>query len=730
MKSISRWLKENSEFDTIQTSEGDICIRSGNKAYKVEEDCEGFYTIMESYSNRILYGGLGKEELLEDLSDLHKELYKEPLIEKSLFGSLESQNKKALKSIDKQLAEFEKAKSSLQKAVDAHKEEFGKTILDISSSKLKDILESKSAAEMLIGIECIEQELNAAKEILRSNEYIGFCKKIDDNTGIFGRDKGKLTVNGGKDGLTSKTAGKVVDKKKKSTVDRDDWSKKEKDKWNKEHSVEESILNEEDVTKDFETFKKNTEDLSNHLANAAKVTELLQQDPTMQRIAKEASVTFSSTTGYMAAAGMALKLLGGFGVPGVGLVGTALMSGSVLAKQGNSISKTLKNPSMSMKQKLLKIAPNVAASALAVSGLGAVGKALGSVGHGGGDVDSTETDTDVTTETSTGDSSSDDLGEPTCENSIAAQANAKPGDILQRADGTKVELTQGDINWAKQLIKDADSGEADIGDVEIDSQDIGEAQVEDLDDNPVLDDTEHVVTPPEENDEASPDEDTTEDTDEVNSEDNEDDTKEETDTDDEENSEDDSEEAAEVNSEDDEDTEESSEDEDSEENDDESDEATDEDEEENSEEEPEVLETKKEVEEAWNFIKDDSDTPGWDELRSTDFSEQDQVADLYKATDHFYKGSGTGPYPEGIDNPLKLEDGSLVHAGIPLRKGNKDFEFMARWVPGEEDKLELYTEDGINIKELGWKSRDWKAALRIAKDMIEEDTSWFKDLPL
>lgn len=118
----------------------------------------------------------------------------------------------------------------------------------------------------------------------------------------------------------------------------------------------------------------------------------------------------------------------------------------------------------------------------AVSGLGVVGKALGSAGQGGGDVDSTETDTDITTETSTGDSSSDDLGEPTCENSITAQANAKPGDILQRADGTKVELTQGDVNWAKQLIKDVDSGEADTGDVEIDSQDIGEAQVEDDED--------------------------------------------------------------------------------------------------------------------------------------------------------------------------------------------------------------------------------------------------------
>ena len=40
----------------------------------------------------------------------------------------------------------------------------------------------------------------------------------------------------------------------------------------------------------------------------------------------------------------------------------------------------------------------------------------------------------------------------TCENSIEAQAKAKPGDVIQRKDGTKVKLTQGDINWAQQQL--------------------------------------------------------------------------------------------------------------------------------------------------------------------------------------------------------------------------------------------------------------------------------------
>lgn len=39
---------------------------------------------------------------------------------------------------------------------------------------------------------------------------------------------------------------------------------------------------------------------------------------------------------------------------------------------------------------------------------------------------------------------------PTIENSIEAQANAKPGDVIQRKDGSKYVLNRGDINWAKQ----------------------------------------------------------------------------------------------------------------------------------------------------------------------------------------------------------------------------------------------------------------------------------------
>lgn len=41
---------------------------------------------------------------------------------------------------------------------------------------------------------------------------------------------------------------------------------------------------------------------------------------------------------------------------------------------------------------------------------------------------------------------------PTIENSIEAQANAKPGDVLQRNDGTTHTLNQGDIDYAKNKV--------------------------------------------------------------------------------------------------------------------------------------------------------------------------------------------------------------------------------------------------------------------------------------
>lgn len=39
--------------------------------------------------------------------------------------------------------------------------------------------------------------------------------------------------------------------------------------------------------------------------------------------------------------------------------------------------------------------------------------------------------------------------EPTIANTNDAVANAHPGDVLQRNDGTRIEINQGDINWAK-----------------------------------------------------------------------------------------------------------------------------------------------------------------------------------------------------------------------------------------------------------------------------------------
>lgn len=39
---------------------------------------------------------------------------------------------------------------------------------------------------------------------------------------------------------------------------------------------------------------------------------------------------------------------------------------------------------------------------------------------------------------------------PTIENSVEAQANAKVGDVIQRKDGSKYKLNQGDIDWAKK----------------------------------------------------------------------------------------------------------------------------------------------------------------------------------------------------------------------------------------------------------------------------------------
>lgn len=451
----------------------------------------------------------------------------ELLQEKSLFGSMEGQVKKTLKAIDKQIKEFESViptiKAESEKLTDSigGEEAFGKAIASYSTDALKKIVQAKASVELAAGLATVEEELKHAREILTDKDYLSFCKKVDDNTKLFGGSKGKLTAKD-KDGkeidVTSKTAGKVVDKSKEGNLNKKDTNNTD------EEAKNESILNEEDVTEGLEDFKKKSEELGQALANAGQITEMLQNDPEMKKAAQAANVKFNSVLGVLAITGGVCKLLGNV-VPGLGLIGTALASGSVLARTGKSVTKTIQNPNMSISQKILTIAPSVAASAFAVAGLGNVAKTLtgaSAVGAGvatgletgsddsntgSNDVDTSSEDTNVednsTDDTTTSDDTSteddtssndteeetskddtdeaseEELGEPTIENSIAAQAKAKVGDILQRDDGTKVKLNQGDIDWAKKIVKD--------------EPDMAEATVEETNDmdNPIFNTEEH-----------------------------------------------------------------------------------------------------------------------------------------------------------------------------------------------------------------------------------------------
>lgn len=443
----------------------------------------------------------------------------ELLQEKSLFGSMEGQVKKTLKAIDKQIKEFEsviptiKAESEKLTNSIGGEEAFSKAIAAYSSDALKKVVQAKASIELAAGLATVEEELKHAREILTDKDYLAFCKKVDDNTKLFGGSKGKLTAKD-KDGkeidVTSKTAGKVVDKSKEGNL-----NKKDANNTNEE-AKNESILNEEDVTEGLEDFKKKSEELGQALANAGQITEMLQNDPEMKKVAQAANIKFNSVLGVLAITGGVCKLLGNV-VPGLGLIGTALASGSVLARTGKSVAKTIQNPNMSVSQKILTIAPSVAASVFATVGLGNAAKALtgaSAVGAGiaagletgsddsatgSNDVDTNAEDTstddiDTSDNTSTDDSTSsndteeetseddtdeEELGEPTIENSIAAQAKAKVGDILQRDDGTKVKLNQGDIDWAKKIVKE----EPDMAEATVD-------ETSDID-NPVFDTDEH-----------------------------------------------------------------------------------------------------------------------------------------------------------------------------------------------------------------------------------------------
>lgn len=64
----------------------------------------------------------------------------------------------------------------------------------------------------------------------------------------------------------------------------------------------------------------------------------------------------------------------------------------------------------------------------------------------------TKTPTDTTTSTPTDTTTNSDTGSKRVENSNAGVAGAKPGDTIQRSDGSIYTITQGDIDWAKKQV--------------------------------------------------------------------------------------------------------------------------------------------------------------------------------------------------------------------------------------------------------------------------------------
>lgn len=525
-----------SDFEAMVDSKNFIkLVYSRNPKYyivfQITDSSTGYLLRYQGNSSE-LWTGENSTDLQKDIDNLlgtlTRDLYlteSQSLSEKSLFNSLSSQIKKTIKAIDKQLSEFESAipsiKSTSEKLLNdiGGESVFRKSILSFSSENLKKITQAKASVELALGLETVKAELEKAKEILTDPEYLDFCKTVDDNTNLFGKDKGKLTAIGadGKAiGVTSKTAGGIVDKNKKGNFDA---QKAHKASLQKKESVLQEIGKKKepkDVTADLEKFRKASEQLSQALANASQITEMLQNDPAMQKAAKEADVNFARILGVLAITGGICKIIGSV-VPGLGLIGTALASGSVLAKSAKSVVNTAKNPNMSVGQKLLRMAPSVAAASFATMGLSKVvdnlsagldsasndldlnsdsgSEATGSEEIANDATDTVEDSSDI--ESTTGEETT---VEPTVENSIAAQADAEPGDVLRRSDGTLVTLNKGDIEWAKNMLKAAESGEANTGNLEIDSQDLGDAKVEDIDDNPVLNDETHEIENPTETD--------------------------------------------------------------------------------------------------------------------------------------------------------------------------------------------------------------------------------------
>ena len=461
-----------------------------------------------------------------------QQMDEERLDEKSLFGSLDSQTKKIKKAAEKFKQAAEDANSRLQKFIeDVEKAENSNDLSLLTINQLRDsngkvdikrcekVADALDATWVVVGLSTNIKETENILKTLEDPEFVKICKKIDDNTGWFGRDKGKFNLvdpNGGdygkgsSKGLTSKSVKKDVMKGK---------------------NLGEARLYEKDTESiDQDTFNKvfaePAQKLAGSIANINNMEKLLKDDPTVQKLLKRQGIDAGKLLGFATIAGIVLRIIGGFipGMPLIADIGQAIASGAVAGKGANNIVKTVKNKNIPLGKKVLLIGGSAALVVIGALGFKQacsniindmnlhgelegtdVSQALGDDSEGTASSEGEEpthasSNTIASEEmrkgkaaaaaaaktntSNTGDdvplkgveknfvagSNPDQLTDekPTIANSIEAQANAKPGDVIERADGTKWKLTKGDIDWAKSQIKE----EPDIGEAPADDPDL------------------------------------------------------------------------------------------------------------------------------------------------------------------------------------------------------------------------------------------------------------------
>lgn len=176
---------------------------------------------------------------------------------------------------------------------------------------------------------------------------------------------------------------------------------------------------------------------------------------------------FQKFGGALASVGAILGIAGTIAmfIPGGQAIGALLKAGGMVAggiggatASGASAVNQFKNGNVL--GGIGSLAAGAAAAGMAVGGAGNLGNsinAMRTVNTTGANV-VTPAVPETTTPTTTPETPASVPGtnpaqittrEPTIANTNAAVAAAKPGDVLQRNDGTRIEINQGDINWAK-----------------------------------------------------------------------------------------------------------------------------------------------------------------------------------------------------------------------------------------------------------------------------------------